>query len=414
MGTNQKFKNLLNAELSKTPQGLRTVADVVHAAGLSASAVSMVISGQRSLSPDVAERLGEVLCESLADRKRLVKRLLEEGRKPVSDTGVEPSRRVRTKRRESVVERIRRGEGIKVGFIVCEPFVNADGESGFAIDLFGRLAELMQIDVLKREKLQLKELERRLGTAHEFDIIVTNLLPTFRRYNFMAFSRPFPYLGVPLSGLVSKSLEHKLKGKNITFNAEHLLSPPSQELTRQIRGARIMLIRGEAGKEFAEAFFNPGLMGLLERIPSLADDLAPKRLAKDLLSENIDLFIADVSTCRSVLDQPEMRERYAPLRESEDVPILQPLEMGDEKYSQLALYRIAFGLPNGDEEWRRMVDHALECLMSEGIRSLLSLYREYLEREGDSFSPFLISHDDTVSSELGIHFESLFKRERSR
>jgi hypothetical protein len=47
-----------------------------------------------------------------------------------------------------------------------------------------------------------------------------------------------------------------------------------------------------------------------------------------------------------------------------------------------------------------MIDDAFECLMSEGIRSMLSLYREYLDQPGNAFRPFLIPEDDTVTSQF--------------
>jgi len=368
----------------------------------------MVISGQRALRHDVAEQLAEVLSDGGAERKRLVERLLRQGQVPPATAGM-ARQRLRTRLRESVVARVQKGEGINVGVVVCEPFINADGQSGFAADLFRRLASLMQVNISRWELLQLNELEQRLGLAREFDIIVTNLLPTFRRRGFMSFSRPFPHLGVPLSGLVSSALLAKLVNSNIELNVEHLLNEPGPELGRLLRGTRIFLVKGEAGEEFTEAFFNTKLLASFKRIPSLGDDLAPRQLMKRIIDEGVDIFVADVSTCRAVMDVPGVRGLYQPLRDSPDVPFLQPLRMGKEEYSRLALYRIAFGLPKGDHEWKQMVDEAFDCLMSEGIRSLLSLYREYLERDPFSFSPFLIPEDDTVTSHLvSGHFRGLF------
>ncbi|MGA3028271.1 MAG: transporter substrate-binding domain-containing protein [Bryobacteraceae bacterium] len=406
MPKNQSFKDLLKAELSRTPHGVRTVADLVRAARVPASAVSMVISGQRSLRSDVAERLGHVMCDDIGERSRLIERLVRDGRKPIWSGGT-PKVRSRPDHRPSVVDRMRRGEGINVGVIVCEPFVNADGRSGFAIDLFHRLASLMGIQIARWERLQLKELERRLGVIHEFDVIVSNLLPTFRRRTFMAFSRPLPYLGVPLSGIVSVALEEKFKAARLAFDVEHLLTSPSSEPTRLLRGSRVMLIKGEAGEEFAEAFFNQKIVDLLQRVPNLTDDLAPKQLAKSMIEQNADLLVADVSTCQSLMAQAEIRERYRPLKEAKHTALLPSLKMGEQEYARLALYRIAFGLSRDDHEWKQMIDEAFECLMSEGIRSLLSLYREYVDR-ASAFRSFLIPDDDTVASQLvRSHFEGL-------
>ena len=49
-------------------------------------------------------------------------------------------------------------------------------------------------------------------------------------------------------------------------------------------------------------------------------------------------------------------------------------------------------------------------LRSEGIRSLLSLYRDYLDldKHGDSFKPFLLPTDDSVQSHVArSYFERL-------
>jgi len=406
VGTNQEFKDLLSQWLPRSPQKVRTIADLVEAARVPPSSVSMVISGKRSLRSDVAERLAAALCEDDSERKRLVKKLVEQGQKaPRSDE--EPKPRQRDRRKESVVERVRMGHRIKVGLIVSEPFVKADEEAGFAVDLFRHLASLMRIKY-KPDTLQLKDLERRLASG-EFDIIVTALLPTFRRHTFMRFSRPFPYLGIPLSGLVSCTFEEKLKAAGMEFHAQHLLNHPSKELLIQVSGAKLMLVRGEAGEEFAEAFFSSKLMGQFKLVES-PEDLAPANLLEAMVAESADLFVADVGTCRSVMEQREASKSYTPLKESEQTEIMSPLQMGAQKYAKLALYRIAFGLPKGDDQWKRMIDDAFEYLMSEGIRSLLSLYRDYLDldKQGDSFKPFLLPTDDSVQSHVArSYFEKL-------
>jgi hypothetical protein len=142
MATNQAFKDLLNSHLPRVSRGVSTVAELVRVARVPASAVSMVISGQRALRHDVAEQLAEVLSDGGAERKRLVERLLRQGQVPPATAGM-ARQRLRTRLRESVVARVQKGEGINVGVVVCEPFINADGQSGFAADLFRRLASLM-------------------------------------------------------------------------------------------------------------------------------------------------------------------------------------------------------------------------------------------------------------------------------
>jgi hypothetical protein len=126
-----------------------------------------------------------------------------------------------------------------------------------------------------------------------------------------------------------------------------------------------------------------------------------------MIEQNADLLVADVSTCQSLMAQAEIRERYRPLKEAKHTALLPSLKMGEQEYARLALYRIAFGLSRDDHEWKQMIDEAFECLMSEGIRSLLSLYREYVDR-ASAFRSFLIPDDDTVASQLvRSHFEGL-------
>src|SRR5260370_31013124 len=81
VGTNQEFKDLLSQWLPRSPQKVRTIADLVEAARVPPSSVSMVISRKRSLRSDVAERLAAPPREDDSQRNRLVKNLFEQCQK---------------------------------------------------------------------------------------------------------------------------------------------------------------------------------------------------------------------------------------------------------------------------------------------------------------------------------------------
>lgn len=176
-----------------------------------------------------------------------------------------------------------------------------------------------------------------------------------------------------------------------------------------------MLVEGEAGEEFYGAFSSPDLRHQLTPVKN-PRDLTPSNLLEHMISQKADVFISDVGTCRSILDRPKAAEAYHPLQESDSLSeVIPPIEMGAPgtvkyRFPQLAVYRIAFGLPRNDPDWKRMIDNGFECLMSEGIGSLLTLYRKYIKRDKNCefFRPFLLSTDDSVqSTQTKLHFESL-------
>jgi len=285
------------------------------------------------------------------------------------------------------------------------------GEEGFAIELFDHLAKLMRLKYKSLEVVELGDLERRFKIG-DLDLVVTALLPTFRRGTFMKFSRPIPYLGVPVSGLLSDSLRKRFDEENIRFCAEDLLAPSSGKVVTKLSGARLMLVDGEAGEEFSKAFFSREVSNVLKPTEN-PKELTPGNLFEHMKSQKADIFISDVGTCRSILDQPGAPAAYHPLEESDNRPDVFPrIKMGRGEiveFPQLAVYRIVFGLPPEDPTWELMINNGFECLMSEGIRSLLMLYRKYIEQDGNNelFRPFLLSTDDTVQAHTALRFETI-------
>jgi hypothetical protein len=82
------------------------------------------------------------------------------------------------------------------------------------------------------------------------------------------------------------------------------------------------------------------------------------------------------------------------------------------KLPVLAMYPITFGLPEGDKEWKKMIDGALKSLMKEAAGVLVSLYKTYLDSDKDNrFKDSLLDLEDkSVTSEpLREMFRDLFK-----
>ena len=405
MPTNRKFKKLLQEWLARSDLG--TMAALATAARVPVSNISMVVSGARSLPRELAERLAGALAATEDQRERLVEKMVACGQRSTEGLSRVPARR-RTVHQESVVTKIGLGKKVNVGIAVSEPFVTfvkTDAKRGFAVELFDHLANLMGILDAPRETLEFKDLRGALKSG-KFDIVVTAVLPTFDRTKYMSFSRPLPYLGIPLSAIVRTGLCHE---SGVDLEADHLLSPGEDVLKRLPADLRLLLVKGEAGDEFTQAFLDADLKDKLK--PQRVDDLQPAILAETLLKQRIDLFIADVGTCHAVLSVPAVSRSYKPIAESEQTAkILPPIELGANRFPRLAVYRIAFGLKKDDIQWKQMVDQAFDSMMTEGIRALLSLYRKYLARdtERNSFVPFLMPDDDTVQPIIAREaFESL-------
>jgi hypothetical protein len=262
----------------------------------------------------------------------------------------------------------------------------------------------------------------------EVDIVVTALLPTFQRSTFMSFSPPLPYLNVPLSGLLKR-------GRWKDLNIDHLLNVQAfrslhaddPHAANQLFEAKILFVKGEVGEEFAHAFFDPELMSQLQRTGRLFNpsNQTPSQLAETLIDTDIDVFIADIATCRSVMDALDLKSaenHYEPLKDPLNLlplkPLKDPLKLLPVKsepaasYWQFASYPVVFGIKKGDTEWEDMVKDAFAYLMTEGIRAVLSIYKRYDNAIHHPdfhtwyFDPSVQA--ETVSSLTHEHFQKAF------
>jgi hypothetical protein len=167
---------------------------------------------------------------------------------------------------------------------------------------------------------------------------------------------------------------------------------------------KIVLVDGEVGHDFFTTFLRK--VKDFELLKSLVASEISAKLAGDPAQDL--LFVADMATCVAV---NKRIEGFQPLPDPSPIGeyIQNVLKHEHDTFPVLALYPITFGLPKGDEDWKNTIDRALDYLMSEGARVLLSLYERYLER--DKFLDFCIADDELIESKpLRQMFEGLFKK----
>jgi ABC-type amino acid transport substrate-binding protein len=396
----------------KAHNPFRSQTELAEKAGIKQSVLSGAV-GDRALSVAATLKVARALCAAdpakLEETARTIYRLANNGKElRASELSV----------MSSAADRVELREKIRVAYVSSDPFVRQETGrvSGFAVDVWSHLASLMGIANQDPSVQDLKDVPQKLADQ-EVDIVVTALLPTYGRRRRIAFSRPLPYLGIPLSAIVKTSFQQSFPGKS-GFSAGILLEGSTdRRVLGLFEGAKLLLVRGEVATEFVEAFFDSDIKNhLMGQALEYADSLDPSKIAQTIDEKDVDLFVADVGTCKAVLEKRGVQGKYQAVGESrgeEKHSLLAPVRFGKHRFAQLGLYRIAFGLPKADEPWQQLVDKAFDALMTEGIRSLLALYRKYIDGDarGDSFLPFLIEDDDTIqSSMVKLHFQPLIRR----
>jgi|ERR1017187_632114 ABC-type amino acid transport substrate-binding protein len=180
----------------------RNQTELALSAGIQQSAISMALrwaesKGQkgRPISRQAALSLAKVLCPDGHQVKPFADKLFQRFNPPGRKL-----RSVDLAKIGSVADLVRMGQRIRVAYVESAPFVTKDGPNyrGFAFDVWRHLASLMKIDEDPRHPaVDFRNMGDVLA-ERGCDIIVTALLPTFGRRAFMSFSRPLPYLGIPL------------------------------------------------------------------------------------------------------------------------------------------------------------------------------------------------------------------------
>jgi transcriptional regulator with XRE-family HTH domain len=375
-------------------------AQLAKAAGVAPSTISMILRGMRKPSAKIALRLAKALSPP-GELDTFSKQMLTLAGHMPNLTVHEVS--------ESIVERsVLRRERIRAGYILSPPFVDPpdrDGgepEHGFAIELFKYIANLIGVDYELRP-YELRDLNEILERG-KCDIVVSAVLQTFQRSRFMAFSKPFPYLRIPLSGIIRTGT---MVRDDIPLSLEHVLHW-TERRSQGLGKIRLLLIEGEVGDEFVGTFL-PGVRHF--QSDDKAQTLNPGELYKKFTEEGFDLLLADLATCVAVQEE-DVRAKKPILKPlPQDTTLILPGAIGHKQFPTLALYPITFGLPKGDEKWKTVVDDALASMMSEGIRPLLALYEKHLEAPHEGFPDFIVPYDELVPSKrVDDIFKALFRK----
>lgn len=369
----------------------RTNVEISKTAKIAPSTISMILSKARTPTPAAIRSLAKGLCPANSNLEDFTQKMLE-----LAGYDFAASRRIS----ESTLERVKHTRVIRTAWIVNEPFVNKNRQ-GFAMDFFAAVVQIIGSRISgvepTYENRELHQL-RSLLEAGEFDIVVSALLPTFQRRGYMSFSRPLPYLRVPLSAVVRNDTQTELSVKQVLG-----WTKPTAEGLKDV--GKILLIKGEVGDEFVSTFL-PSVDRDNRNQVELAESLDPNDLYERLTSTDPNgprLLLADMATCVGVCNRDPLDPQKKALKPlpGDFSKKFDRLVLGQGNFPVLALYPIAFGLPKGDDEWRELVDNAIDSLMSEGTRILFSLFADYLENDSTGiFKDFILPEDDLVESRI--------------
>jgi hypothetical protein len=307
---------------------------------------------------------------------------------------------------ESIADRVRRTRTIRAGYVVSEPFVMTPDPGqrephGFAVELFADIAALLGATVdYAPAPIKLGEIASTLESG-DCDVVVSAVLRTFARERVMSFSRPLPFLRVPLSAISRRStdLEH-LSVRGLVDWAARSRSDA------RLRAVRMLLVESEVGEEFFGAFIaRSGHRPDVQRVRTLE----PSVLLQQLLQR--DVLIADMATCAAVMAlDPAAVQAVKSDPEDAAIDAAFAHRDGDGGLSTLALYPISFGLPRHQDDWQAMIDGAMESLLLEGLRPLVYLYQRYLD-DSSHLRRFVRADDEDVrSAQVRDIFRSVFER----
>jgi hypothetical protein len=262
---------------------------------------------------------------------------------------------------------------------------------GFAVDLFELLARLMVGGPprINPERCDLREIGQRLSRGDR-DIIVSAIVPTFRRGNDMLFSTTFPFLRVPLSAVIHERDRQRVSVDDI-LAFEKPNAPPNPDI-------RLLVVEGEVGEEFVRNFL-PGINLEDSAQVKKTSTMNPEDLYKQLIDPaGSNVLLADMATCYGVSRVLREQTPIKPIEDKDDLwkEFSRKVEGSELPFPTLALYPIAFALRKDDWKWKDMLDLAFKSLMFEGMRSLGNLYHEYATAANSSFLLFWQDDDETI------------------
>jgi hypothetical protein len=351
--------------------GLGSYSKLAAKTGMPISTLHMISTDKREISPRTWQKLAPVIRPPDRSPREFTEEFLIEAK--YAD-------RAAYLRTESRAERLLASGRVTAVAMTSEPFVRAPSPAGgqwaagFAVRLFTELAHVMGIWDVRWERGRLSEL------GHVFrgpgnDVAVSAVLPTFRKSRLVAFSKPFPFLRIALSAVVRRQAHQRT---DVTIR--ELLNWDEAVSSREgadLGSIKFAFAKGGAADDFV-ASFSPEIATQAETLPEpTVSDFV------QLLKKDVDIVIADAATCQAILEHGD--DVIALPKHKDDLsgdflrwnPDSAP-EPPERRLEFLARYPIVFALPLGDDEWRKTVDEAMEYLLTERIRPILALYKEYL------------------------------------
>jgi hypothetical protein len=351
--------------------GILTESELARAAGVAASTLSMMAT--RLPSPRVAMKLAAVLAgrEPVSAFTRVV---LQKAGYTAVDTPT------------SILDRVKERKQIRAALIDYAPFSNpqSSAPSGFVIDFFDHMAALLDATV-EYKRIQFGDLQAE-AAARNFDVFVSGLFPTFHRRTFLQFTRPLPFIRVPLTAV---------RRDAVSLRATDILSWTKLETARNLERVKLLVVNGEVGDEFLRVFLraiNPADSHLVARVNSLD----PAAIQAAMAADGANVLLADQATCSAVV-------RHG------DAAGLRFVSNDDGAAgASLAEYRVAFAAPlEAGDEWISMLNRAMESLLAEGLHVLNAVYLRHKHLPNSSFAEYLVKEagtDETVPP----HVRSVF------
>lgn len=354
-------------EARKSRDGV-TYAELAKETGIAPSTLTTIL-GETDTRPKVPTtrvvvRLARALCPQDRELIEFTEEALAKAGRPQIDRDSELLN-------ENVLERVVRSGKVRYALIRSEPFAYLDSRkrpAGFAWDVFQLLCNLMDLQAVpvSGESLTFAELPNALSSG-KVDVVVSGVVPTFRRRQQMEFSRPFPYVSLPVSAVRHQASDVRTVKDLLTSTA----------WTDQL-----LLVEDEVGHDFARTLVRQAVSWDDEERTArikLAKSLDSRKLADQLLAtDGPRVLLADLETCSRVLgkggdvltalDGPDSDEVDRALR----VRSAAGLGLRD-----LGEYGIAFALPRYEVEWLNHFNLAFDSLLSEGLRALLGIYAKW-------------------------------------
>jgi hypothetical protein len=334
------------------------------ASGLPISTLNAILKAGRRISPRTWSQLAAVIRPGNTPARQFTERFLELAGYKEREKYLPP---------ETRLERVFNRGQMNAIMMTSEPFVMADADAGFAVELANHVASVMGVRIhWEPQRGKMIELSTVFERNPDLDLAVTAVLPTFRKSRRMAFSKPFPFLRIGISAVIHK----KTAKRDITIS--DLLDWESTVRRREkanLGEVRFAYAKGGAADDFVSGLWKSISPSNQITLPEPTVD----KLLGYLCGEEDVVVIADIGTCEGILQRGNRggTQNIMPVpRDPEDLSG-SVLESGPTGLESLARYPVTFALPMHDKPWEAVFNSAMDFLLSERIRLLLRLYHQY-------------------------------------